>query len=70
MAKQNERVENDGTYVVPKNRKKSILAFILCVLVAFLIWIYASNKEDKERTEGEEESSSVAVSYVSDTDTL
>ncbi len=68
--KQNDCVENDGTYVVPKNRKKNILAFILCVLVALLIWIYASNKEDKERAEGGEDSAAVAVTDVSDTDML
>ncbi len=68
--KQNEHVENDGTYVVPKNRKKNILAFILCVLVALLIWIYASNMEDKEKLENGEDSSAVAVTDVSDTHVL
>ncbi len=59
--KQNERVEDDGTYVVRKNRKKNILAFILCVLVALLIWIYASNREDREKEEGIEESTVVSI---------
>ena len=70
MRKQNERVENDGTYVVPKNRKKNILAFILCILVALLIWIYASNKENKEKMEAGENTSAVAMADVSNEDTL
>ncbi|MBQ8849951.1 MAG: hypothetical protein IJ011_06460 [Clostridia bacterium] len=47
MAKRekNENVYDDGTYVVKKNRKESIIAFIICVLIAFAIWIYAKNDE-------------------------
>ena len=45
-------VENrdDGTYVVRKTKKSSILAFVVCVLVAFVIWAYAeaTDKQEKE----------------------
>ncbi len=34
---------DDGTYVVKKSRKSNILAFILCLLVAFVIWAYAAS---------------------------
>ncbi len=41
----NENVYDDGSYVVKKSRKHNVLAFILCILVAFVIWLYATNKE-------------------------
>ena len=34
---------DDGTYVVKKSRKSNILAFILCLLVAFVIWAYTES---------------------------
>ena len=46
-----ENVHNDGTYVVKKNRKESVIALIVCVLIAFAIWIYAKNAELKEHKE-------------------
>ena len=30
----------DGSYVVKKSKKSSILAFIFCFLIAFFIWAY------------------------------
>ena len=38
---------DDGTYVVKKTKKSSILAFIICVLVAFVIWAYVEATESK-----------------------
>lgn len=46
-----ENVHDDGTYVIKKNRKGSIIAFIICVLIAVAIWIYARNAEIKEEAE-------------------
>lgn len=46
-----ENVHDDGTYVVKKNRKESIIALIICVLIALAIWIYARNAEIKEENE-------------------
>lgn len=43
-----ENVYDDGTYVVKKSRKHNIFAFIICLLVAFLVWVYAANKEREE----------------------
>ena len=39
----------DGSYVVKKSRKHNILAFILCVLVAFTLWLDATNKNSEEK---------------------
>ena len=39
----------DGSYVVKKSRKHKKLAFVLCVLVAFTIWLYATNKNSEEK---------------------
>lgn len=59
--KENEIRNDDGTYVVKKNRKMNIVAFILCFLVAFVIWIYATNTEKKEQSE---EQSGSTVSQI------
>lgn len=39
--KKKEQGYDDGSYVVKKSRKFDIFAFIVCVLVAFVIWVYA-----------------------------
>ena len=44
--KRNESSSNGGNYVAKKNGKLNIFAFILCLLIAFVIWLYASNLED------------------------
>lgn len=49
--KQNETMHDDGTYVVKKSRKKNIIAFILCLLIAVIVWLYASNAELKRQAE-------------------
>lgn len=47
----NAQERDDGTYVVRKSRRSNILAFILCVLVAFVIWAYSVTKEQKTSAE-------------------
>lgn len=32
---------DDGSYVVKKSRRSNILAFIVCLLIAFVIWAIA-----------------------------
>ena len=56
MSKKKEKDHgyDDGSYVIKKNRKFSFLAFILCLLIAFAIWIYATNKVNQSTDEGEE----------------
>lgn len=55
MSKKKEKDHgyDDGSYVIKKSRKFSIFAFILCLLIAFVIWLYAANKEQQRITEGE-----------------
>ena len=57
--KQDELMHDDGTYVVKKSRKKNIVAFILCVLVALIVWLYASNVEQKLQEEAKLPNNSV-----------
>ena len=42
---------DDGSYVVKKTKKSSILAFVFCVLLAFVIWSYAEAEEKKNATD-------------------
>ena len=44
-----ERVNDDGSYVVKKSRKSNIFAFILCVIIAFVIWMYSVSVEMNEQ---------------------
>lgn len=39
---------DDGSYVVKKTKKSSILAFIFCLLIAFVIWAYAEATESSD----------------------
>ena len=43
---------DERRYVAKENKKFHIFAFILCVLIAFVIWLYASNleKDNKDAT--------------------
>ena len=47
--KNNEKIEDnkhdDGTYTVKRNRTESVIAFIVCLLIAMAIWVYAKNSE-------------------------
>lgn len=36
-----ENIHDDGTYVVKRTRKSSVIAFIVCILIALVIWCYA-----------------------------
>lgn len=53
MAKhiKDENTYDDGTYVAKKSKKGNIIALIVCMLIAFAIWIYAKNAEIKELNE-------------------
>ena len=52
MSKKNHNVEefDDGSYVA-KKKNHSVGVFLVCVLIAFLIWIYASALENKKASE-------------------
>lgn len=49
--KQEGKMYDDGTYVVKKSRKGNIVAFVLCALIAMVIWLSATNDEKKEAEE-------------------
>ena len=55
MSKRKEKDHgyDDGSYVIKKNRKFSVIAFILCVLIAFVIWLYATGKANADQAEAE-----------------
>ena len=63
--KRNETQRDDGTYVAKKRGKFNIFAFIVCVLIAVIIWLYASNLENKEKEKEEAKpNSDVQVAMV------
>ena len=37
-----------GAYLIKKSRRSSVIAFIVCIVVAFLIWSYAEALTLKE----------------------
>ena len=45
MSKQTHE-HNDGSYVVKKNKKSTVFAFIICFLIAFVIWAYTMSYGD------------------------
>ncbi len=40
--------QENGAYIIKKSKKSSVIAFIVCVVVAFLIWSYAEALALKE----------------------
>ncbi len=48
---------NDGSYVVKKSRKSSIFAFIICFLIAFVIWAYSMSYGAQSPNSGEQNDS-------------
>ncbi len=40
--------QDDGSYIVKRSRRTSILAFVICVLIAVLIWAYAEADEKQK----------------------
>ena len=65
--KRNEVASEDGTYVTKKNPKMNIVAFILCVLIATIIWLYATNTAPKDREEERTEQGSSSVQAMTET---
>lgn len=51
--KEKDHVYDDGSYVVKKKRKFHIFAFILCLIIAFLIWLSAVQSERKSEEAAE-----------------
>lgn len=51
--------QNDGSYVVKKSKSSSVVAFIICFLIAFVIWAYTAsyglNKQNASNTDASNE---------------
>ncbi|MBQ7383387.1 MAG: hypothetical protein IJV72_01165 [Clostridia bacterium] len=47
---QEQSVGEGGSYVIKKNKKLNILAFILCLLASFFIWVYVMNTQNSNYT--------------------
>ena len=48
MKENKDMTLNDGSYVVKENRHKNIPAFIICLLLAIVIWVYTANDPAKD----------------------
>ncbi len=48
--KQNAAEKSDGSYNVKKDKRINILAFIGCVLLAFVMWVYVMNVKMSDNT--------------------
>ena len=57
--KKKEQGYDDGSYVVKKSRKFDVFAFIICVLVAFVIWVYAEGRTNDVPSDNTVESEQV-----------
>ena len=61
--KRNQVSRNDRDDAAKKkNGKLNIVAFILCLLIAFVIWLYASNIPSEEPSGNEKENVTVEES--------
>ncbi|MBO7310158.1 MAG: hypothetical protein J6U86_02050 [Clostridia bacterium] len=53
---------DDGTYIVKRSKKSNIFAFIVCVLIAFVMWAYAEATENKQSGDVQSETTAVSES--------
>ena len=61
MSKDKQYTQEDGSYIVKKTGKKvSVLAFIVCALIALTIWVYVAGRDMKRdnQIEGDTDNSS------------
>ena len=57
MAKKTKPEQNydDGSYVVKKDKRLiKVLSFLVCLLIAFVIWVYVTGVEDENSKETQE----------------
>lgn len=47
---ESEKYNGDGTYIVKKSKRSNIIAFIGCVLIAFIVWMYVMTVEISDNT--------------------
>ncbi|MBQ8140212.1 MAG: hypothetical protein IJ038_00765 [Clostridia bacterium] len=56
----------DGSYVVKKNKKLNLFAFILCFVASFFIWIYVMNTQNSNYTK----TFSIAIEVINESELL
>ena len=49
--RENNEIREDGQGTVQKKRRHNLFSLIVCLLVAFVIWLYASSLEKKNLEE-------------------
>ena len=60
--KKKEQGYDDGSFVVKKKRKFDIFAFIVCVLIAFVIWVCAEARTNNVPSDTALESEQACIS--------
>jgi hypothetical protein len=60
--KTNEASRETDAFTISPKKKKFFFPFLICLLIAFALWLYASNAEaDKNREKEESSDASVAA---------
>ena len=59
-----EKAGQDGSYVIKKSRKLNIFAYILCVLISLIIWLYVANRDVMRSNEISSNQNETQVSQV------
>ncbi len=64
--RKNEMAHEEDTFVFKRKKKKkgNILPFILCLLIAFVIWLYASYAEEQKEQEENQGNHAVTAAEV------
>lgn len=70
MRKKNREEHEDGSYVIRKSRRSNILAFIVCVLIAFCIWAVAEGAKARKPARDNADGAETACATYSVADVL
>ena len=63
--RENNEIREDGMVTTKKKRKHNLFSLLVCLLVAFIIWLYASSLEVKD--EEEQHTNTMELPRVSET---
>ena len=62
--KQNKNLSVEEGHIVVKNKKfkiSDIILFFVCIVISFVIWMYASNAEHKEQLPNDESQEEIST---------
>ena len=62
--KQNKNLSVEEGHIVVKNKKfkiSDIILFFVCIVISFVIWMYASNLEQKEQLPNDESQEEIST---------